>query len=438
MGKLRNFFSNMVFKLAQIPGLRSVFSYAGGQPVTPDTAMKIAAFYRGVTYISTQIANLPWEVKDYKNNVLYSDRIAYLLNVSPNPEMSAHSFRIAMVLQAIVYGNFVAEIERNFYGQPIALWPIGQYEIFPWRDADGVLWYRVMGGNRQVPGTDAYLRPQDVFHIKNINSFDGIVGQGLIYYAVNTLGISLGADKMASNLFANMGMPSGVITVQGSLSEVAAKRLKASWDEAHKNADGKNKGGGTAVLEQGATFNPVNISPNVLQFLESRKFGVIEMARFLGVPPQKLFDIDGAKHNNVEQANLEVITDTLNTWCKVLEAEADMKLLNGQFGGKYTEVDLFEISRGDMATRGTYYKDMMQTGAITPNEIRNKEGFAGYPDGDKFFIATNNYTPANMVDEVIQSQIDKATAPPAKTNDNNGNADVTKAAAEYLKSKTKN
>ncbi len=440
MGKINNFFATIVYKLRQVGGLRSVFSYAGGQPVTPETSMKVAAFYRGVTYIATQIANLPWEVKDSKNNVLSGDRITYLLNVAPNPEMSAHSFRIAMLLNAIIYGNFIAEIERNFYGQPIALWPIGQFEIQPWRDVDGNLFYRVMAGSRINPGEDTYLRPSDVFHIKNINSMDGLVGQGLIHYAVNTLGISLGADNMASSLFSNMGMPSGVITVAGSLSEVAAARLKKDWTDAHGNSEGKKKAGGTAVLEQGATFTPVNIAPNVLQFLESRKFGVVEIARFLGLPPTKLFDTDASTYHNIEQANLEVATDTLNTWTRVIEAEADMKLLTGQYAGKYTELDLYAVFRGDMKTRGQYFKDMVGIGAMTPNEARNKEGYSGYPEGDKFYIPTNNFTPVSMVEEVIRANITKASTP-AKDNTNpndTANADAAKATAEYLRSKTKN
>ena len=434
MGNLKNFLARTIYKLRQIPGLRSVYNYSSGQPVNPETAMKVAALYRGLTYIATQIANLPWEVKDSKNNVLGNDAIAYLLNVSPNPEMNAHSFRIAMLLNAIMHGNFIAEIERNYYGKPIALWPIAQHDIFPWRDAEGTLFYRVVGGSKTNIGADAYIHPSNVFHIKNINSFDGMIGQGIIHYATTTLGISLGADSMAGNLFSNMGMPSGIISVQGALSDVAGARIKESWNTAH---NGK-KSGGTAVLEQGATFTPINVSPNVLQFLESRKFGVVEIARFLGLPPAKLFDAEASKFNNIEQANLEVATDTLNTWTRVIESEADMKLLNGQFAGKYTQLDLYHVFRGDMKTRGQYFKDMISIGSITPNEVRNKEGLAPYKDGDKFYISVNNLTPANMVDEVVKSQIKSANTPaPSPAPADPSKAEIAKATVKFLESRTK-
>ena len=83
------------------------------------------------------------------------------------------------------------------------------------------------------------------------------------------------------------------------------------------------------------------------------------------------------------------------------------------------------IFRGDMKTRGTYFKDRMQTGSITPNEIRNMEGDAGYEGGDKYYIATNNYTPQDRVDDVIDAQVSKP--------DNSSEDDVNKEIANYLK-----
>jgi hypothetical protein len=120
-----------------------------------------------------------------------------------------------------------------------------------------------------------------------------------------------------------------------------------------------------------------------------------------------LFDSDSAKFNNVEHQNLQVVTDVLDAWARNLESEADMKLLNGRRFGRRTEFDLYAVFRGDMVTRSTYFKNMMQTAAMTPNEIRLKEGLAPYEGGDRFFIASNNFTPEDRIDEVIDSQISK-------------------------------
>lgn len=423
--KLLKFFNRS--KPEQITLPRRNFGYSAGTLVSEDTAMEASAFYRGVVYISSQIAKLPWHVKDSANKILNND-ITYLLNVSPNPEMTSMFLKLFLVQCALIRGNGYAEIERTIDGRVKALWPINPTKVEAIRDPEGTLWYRVLQGGKN--NEDVYLRPQDIFVVRNLHTKDAIQGQGLVAYAMQTLGISLGADKFANSLFANGGMPSGILTHPGKLSDVAYKRLVDTWKENY----GGRKTGSTALLEEGVAYSPISHSPDVLQFLESRKFSVVEIARFLGVPPTMLFDSDSAKFNNVEHQNLQVVTDVLDAWARNLEAEADMKLLSNQRFGRRTEFDLYAVFRGDMVTRSTYFKNMMQTGAMTPNEIREKEGLAPYEGGDRFFIATNNFTPADRLDEVIDSQVNKVE-PSQSTSDNSEPSPVDQAVAAYLTSK---
>jgi HK97 family phage portal protein len=402
--KLPSFFNLKKSPERQIDAQRKYMAFSGGTSVNSDSAMEVSAFYRGVTYISTQIAKLPWEIKDKNNKILWDSRVMLLLDLAPNSEMTAFNFKTWLISQAIIKGNGYAEIERNILGEPVALWPIPSDYVMPQRNiSTGELVYRVVAGGWQ--SQDIYLNPNDVFHVRNLYSRDGVMGQGLISYATTTLGISLGADNLANNLFANGGLPSGVLEVAGSLDDETYERLKESW----KSQNAGRKSGGIAILEEGMKFNPISMAPDVLQFLDSRKFSVIEISRFLGLPPTKLFDSDSARYNNIEHANLEVATDTLDSWAKNLEQEADVKLLKYRFGGRHSELDLYAVFRGDMNTRATYFTKMMQSGSMTPNEIREKEGLAPYAGGDRFYIATNNFTPHDRIDEVIDSQVNKDT-----------------------------
>ena len=386
------------------------FSYNSGLPVYEDSAMQVSAFYRGVIYVSSQIAKLPWEVKNDKNEVLSDDPISKLLNLAPNSEMNAFNFRLCLVQNAIIHGNSYAEIERDVLGRPVALWPIHPNYVVIQRTSMGKILYGVMAPASNIPS--AYLEPRDMLHIRNFHTKDGIIGQGVMAYAINILGISLGADQMAGNVFSNGGLPSGVLEVAGTLSDEAFKRIKDSWRENH----GGRKSSGVAILEEGVKFTPLSMSPTILQFLESRKFNVLEVARFLGIPPTKLFDMEGAKFANMGNSNLEVATDCLDAWSKSLEMEVDVKVLNNRQYGKRSEIDLYEVFRGDMASRADYFSKMMQTGAISPNEIRKKEGMSPSEGGDRTFLAINNYSPMDRVDEIIDSQI-KNKIDPQKTKD---------------------
>ena len=376
---------------------------SGGTVVSEYSAMEVAAYYRGVIYISSQIAKLPWFIKDKNNNNL-DTVISDLLNISPNPEMTAFHMKLFLIQSAINHGEGYAEIERSLDGRVVRLWPLNPKRVCAMRDREGTLYYQVTQGD--FGGETVYLPPKDIFIVRNIHTKDGITGLGLIGYAMNTLGISLGADRFANSLYSNGGLPSGVLKHPGKISEDAARRIKESWKENH----GGRRTGGTALLEEGVTYEAISHSPDILQFLESRQFGVIEISRFLGVPPTKLFDVSAAKYSNIEHGNLEVATDTLDTWAKNLESECDMKLLNNRRGGIHSELDLYSVFRGDMSTRATYFQKMMQSGAMTPNEIRMKEGMAPYAEGNRFFIATNNFSPADRIDEIVDSQIESKTS----------------------------
>ena len=393
-------FNLLKFKREQVESPRRGFFIKGGVHVNEDSAMQVSAFHRGITYISTQVAKLPWEIKDASFKVIENDRMAILLDLQPNPEMHSMLFRLFLIQNAIIHGNSYAEIERDLLGRPVNLWPIPSNSVQPYRLPDGRLVYRIMSGNQNTD--DVYLAARDILHIRNFHTKDGITGQGIVSYGIDTLGISLGADQLAGNLFNNGGIPSGVLEVDGTLSDEAVKRMKESWQEAH----GGRKSGGVAVLEEGVKYKPISMDPDVLQFLDSRKFSVLEIARFLGVPPTKLYDTTAATYNNQENSSLEVVTDTLDSWTKMLELEVDIKLLNVRYGGKYSEIDLYAVHRGDMTTRANYFSKMMQAAAITPNEIRNKEGLPGYSGGDRYFVAINNFTPADRMDEVIDAQIE--------------------------------
>ena len=179
-------------------------------------------------------------------------------------------------------------------------------------------------------GSSVYLRKDEMLHLRNIHTEDGVNGLALINYAKKALGIAHGADKMAGGLFANSGLPSGTLETEGVLSPEVIERLKEDW----KKKFGGNKAGGVSVLEQGMKFSPINFAPDVMQFLESRQFSVVEIARFLGVPPSKLYVLEAQSYNNIEHSNLEVSNDTIDVWARNFEGEVNMKLLTKESGFK--------------------------------------------------------------------------------------------------------
>lgn len=415
----RNFLTRIMNRI--VPSLSSVgryfgIGYLGGTKVSSDNASKVSAYYRGVTYLSTQLAKLPIHIKDSKNVIDERSNVAFLLNVQPNPETTAFAFKNYLFRCAIDHGCGYAEIERDLLGRPVNLWQIDPSRVTPIRQiGTNKLFYRIDGNEF---GNHVILDPKDILIIRNMYSRDGITAESTINFAAEVLGISLGADKFANSLYANGTMPSGVLTAPQQLSDEAYSRLKDSWNDSMKGG----KVGGTVILEDGVKYEAISHSPANLQFIETRKFNVLEIARFLGVPPIKLFDMDSAKYGNMEQVQLEVATDVLDAWARNIESEVDIKLLSKRHSNKRCELDIHAVFRGDMSTRSTYFTKMMQSASMTPNEIRVKEGLAPYEGGDRFYIATNNFSPVDRVDELLNAQItSKQPTEPTESSDESEN-----------------
>ena len=81
----------------------------------PEEMLKIAAVWRCVSLIATSIATLPWQIRkpDGKGNsaIVHGHNIERLLNVAPNPEMTAFSFKSTYIQHKLLYGTPGAEIE---------------------------------------------------------------------------------------------------------------------------------------------------------------------------------------------------------------------------------------------------------------------------------------------------------------------------------------
>lgn len=437
MNIITRFFNARQVKEKNQPVLRRYINMSGGTLVTPETAMQVSAFYRGVIFLSTQIAKLPIEVKDVDQKK-YRNKVSKLLNKRPNPETNAFNFKSNLIQTALTYGNAYAEIERTISGEPVNLWFIPENHVRPYRTPEGELVYQIISGN----SASVFLPKEDVLHIRNIHSNDGVLGQGVAAYGKEVLGISLGADKFANSMFANSGIPSGVLQSPGKLSDEAFNRIRDSWQDQM----GGRKTGSTAILEEGMTYNSVSLAPDVLQFLESRQFNVLEIARFLGVPPTKLYDPETQKYNSVEQSGLDVANDTISVWAVNLEQEIDTKLMVGRYGALMSSLDMYSLFRADMDTRATYFNKMMQVAAMTPNQIREKEGLEPYSGGDRYFIATNNYSPMDRLDEIIDKQVsaesggigdDGVTPEPADTNQGGVQNKLEETLAKYYEAKTK-
>ncbi|NTV25925.1 MAG: phage portal protein [Chlorobiaceae bacterium] len=350
------------------PGASGWVNSDAGEWVSDQTAMKLSAVWLCVAIISGDIKSLPWGVYEKQDGkrIRRSDHpVDQLLSLEPNPEMDSTTFRETMQIQRELKGNAYAEIQRDYLGDPKALWILDADQVQIKRTVQGALYYeyRQSGKTRQI-------KPENVLHIKGM-SMDGIVGMSVLQYARETIGAGLAIAKTGNTLFANGLRPSAVFTHPNKLEEKARANLRASIAKLYQ---GSANTGRPILLEEGMKVEKWSITPEEAQFLQSREFNIQDIARWFGVKAYKLGILQRETHTNIYQNAKEHVEGCIMPRCMSWEMEAKRKLFRPEERGKlYTKFDFRGLLRDAPTERADYYRKMADMGAYSINDILEKE-----------------------------------------------------------------
>lgn len=372
------------------PGARQSYSIwptrnDSGIRVSHDTALKYSAVWACVNYLARTLAYLPWNVFRRRDgggrDRAASHPVDWLLHTQPNPEMSAFSFRQALMGHALTWGNGYAEIERDRAGRVMALWPITPDRASPDRDNSGALVY-------EIDGRGTVLAASDVYHIRGLG-FDGLVGYSVITMAAQAIGMGLAAEQFGASFFGNGAHLGGVLEHPGKITDASLKHVRESFQSTY---GGAAKAGKVGILEEGMKYTRIGIPPNDAQFLESRMHQVTDICRWFGVPPHKVADLEKATFSNIEHQSIEVVQDSIAPWARVMELEADIKLFGQNRGANFTRMNLNSLMRGDSQSRAEFYRVMFNIGAYSPNDILELEDRNPVDGGDIRMVPLNMAT----------------------------------------------
>lgn len=220
--------------------------------------------------------------------------------------------------------------------------------------------------------------------------------------AMKAISVCWHLENHAHGLFKKGARPGGVIQFPKMLGDEGLRKMKAGWRAAFS---GSENGGETAVLWDGATFNPMTLNSTDAQFLENRKFQILEIARAFRVPPGMLFELDRVTWSNGEQQGKEFLTYCLEPWLRALEGSLRRALFSEDERKQYKIVfDRDDLTRASLTERATAINSLIASETINPNEGRDWLRMEPYAGGEKFGNRNINLKPAN----------EKPEAPPAR------------------------
>lgn len=372
------------------PALVEMFggrSSASGVSVTPDSALNCVTVLACVRIIAETVSSLPlrmYERVDGGRRPADDHPLYDILHDEPNPWMTSCSFWESMVAALLLRGNAYAEKVYGGGGQVLELWPILPQYVTP-KISDASIVYEVQGAQGQATS----LSSDRVLHIHGLGS-DGLLGYSPITLARDAVGLALAAEEYGARTFSNDATPGGILTHPGQLSAEAAKRLKQSWEDAHR---GSGKARRTALLEEGMSWVRIGMPNDDAQFLETRRFQVQEVARLFRVPLHMLADLVNASYSSIEQQGIDFVSQTIRPWCVRIEREIRRQLIPREDRRRYyAEFALEGLLRGDTASRYSAYATGRQNGWLSIDEIRALENMNPLPDG----LGASYMVPMNM------------------------------------------
>lgn len=346
--------------------------------------MNVSTVFRCVEILSNKVASLPIAFQKKKGDVFVDDaesNLSYLLQEQPNPYMSAFDLKKLMVSHLLLDGNaYIVPIWSSAVNDYIALMLVNPKSVTHNTFADT---YYVNDTTAGVCGT---YDESEIIHIKNF-TLDGKTGLSTVAYARLTTDIALTSDKETLNRYANGGGVRGIVANDSAvtgLGEYADEELDNLSDE----IEDKFRSGRQIVAIHGSTkFQQVAMSSADMQFLETKKFNVIEICRWFGVSPALVY-AEGSNYKTTDMADADLLTHTLGPYLDRIENEFKRKLAP-RATKKRIQFDRRLLYACDLTTKVDYQTKTIATGIYTVNDWREFENKPRVEDGDTILVSAN-------------------------------------------------
>jgi HK97 family phage portal protein len=359
-----------------IPPLGSVQS-ASGLLISQGTAMTVSAVYACVRRIAADVARCTpslYELNtDGSRKTITNHPIGKLFN-SPNRQQTWFEWMEQTIVGYLLRGNGYAPIRRDDSGEVTELIPVNPDAVLVLEASDGSVFYNV---NRLGLWQIAMLRDfpvaissEDMFHLRGL-TFNALVSVSTIGLGRDAVGLSMALEQQANRYIGNGARPATWLKTSKVLSEVVAKRLKAQFDDNHAGVQNVGK---TVVLEEGLEPVALQLTSVDLEFIQQRNFSVLEICRFFGVPPHKVYADTGRQAAmNIPQQDQDYANSTVSQHLDRFEDR-----FRWTFGldkeGIYLDLDESQLLRADILTRRNAARLGILSSVTTPDEERRAEG----------------------------------------------------------------
>lgn len=363
----------------------------------PQTALTVSAVYRAIELRAKTIGQmlLQYQQKDAEGGNFTPSmwgagkKMNYLLQVEPNPIMSAASLWEQVTINRLQLGNGFVYIERDVFGDPVHLW------------------LAICGGYNEINGTYnvtylgengvynlAEVPRRDVLHFPNTYRYmGGFWGIPTLQYAVDTLSLIKTQKNVSLENAAKGGRVKLLIGEErpaqaaGTLSFGMFSKDAGQAYAKEINRDIYNQD--VVALRGLEKVQNISMTAAEMQAVEMLNLSLDDVARFWATPRPLLMLDTNSHYNDYSNATMEYLQRTIAPDARETEDECNRKFLTpADFGRKRFHLCELPLLRMDLERQAKVDQLHLQMG-WTVNEIRNQYDMPAIQNGNIPYVSTN-------------------------------------------------
>ena len=374
---------------------------------SPQVALTVSAVHRAVELRAKTLAMmlLQYQTKNrlggnfQQDTSDYGSSLNWLLQVEPNPIMSAASLMEQAIIDRLNRGNGLIYIERDRNGEVVHLWRAvyGGYNSI---EGTYTLTYLTQKGLRSLVNVPA----EDVIHLPNTyREVDGVVGISTIRHAFDTLSLIKTQKAQALDTAAKGGRVKGFINEDKGPGQLGLGMYsKATSDDYAKEISEKVYQQDIVALRGLEKFTSISMSAADMELVSQLNLGLDDVARFWATPRPLLMLDTNSHYTSYKDATMEYLQRTIAPDAREIEDEFNRKLLNRyDFGKARIHMCELPLLRMDLESQAKVDQYRLQMG-WTVNEIRAQYDMPAVKDGDVPF-RTANVKPLNGAEDGAQT-----------------------------------
>jgi HK97 family phage portal protein len=323
----------------------------GGNP-SMDQALRVSAVWACVRLLAQTVSMMPLHAFTLREGIRVPIADPPLL-VQPSDDASMPDWIYMVMVSLLLRGNAYGKIIRwDSMGYPVQIELLNPDMVQTRTDpATGKTLYSTRGGP---------LDAKELWHVRAFRVPGSPLGLSPIQYAAQSINTDTAAGAFGLGYLSDAPHPPSVLESDQSVNQEQAKTILSRFltKKPHE----------PLVLGVGLKYRTLSVSPEESQFLATQKFGLGQIARVFGCPPEMIGGDAGNSmtYSSREQRAMDFLTYGVQWWLTCLEAAFAPTMP----GHRHARFDTSVLTRVDFET-------LIKSGAIaiaskqrTPDEVR--------------------------------------------------------------------